>query len=186
MITMRSFFAFGISFLLLMMIWYEQNIFFRRYGLNDVKTIALNCLLIFPVLFYVYPLKFLFTLIFSRQIYGPHSPYIMKIDDLSQLMFIYGLGFTSIYVLFFFMYLHAFKKKRQLELTVLEEFDTKTKLFSNLVLISVGIISIIVSQLIDPAAAGIAGIIYMLIGPALTFYYSFRRRKRTALESRIS
>src|SRR5674476_932400 len=32
MVTMRGFFAFGVSFLLLMLIWYEQNIFFRRYG----------------------------------------------------------------------------------------------------------------------------------------------------------
>jgi uncharacterized membrane protein len=31
MVTMRGFFAFGISFTILMMIWYEQNVFFRRY-----------------------------------------------------------------------------------------------------------------------------------------------------------
>ncbi len=61
MVTMRGFYAFGISFLILMMIWYKQNIFFRRYGLHDVVTIALNCTLIFLVLFYVYPLKFLFA-----------------------------------------------------------------------------------------------------------------------------
>jgi len=42
MITMRGFFAFGISFLLLMLIWYQQNIFFRRYGMHDKITIALN------------------------------------------------------------------------------------------------------------------------------------------------
>src|SRR5882724_11286097 len=70
MLTMRGFFAFGVSFVLLMMVWYEQNIFFRRYGLDDLVTIVLNCTLIFLVLFYVYPLKFLFTLVFSRQIYG--------------------------------------------------------------------------------------------------------------------
>src|ERR1700712_5678784 len=70
MVTMRGFFAFGVSFFLLTMIWYEQNIFFRRYGMDDLRTIVLNCTLIFLVLFYVYPLKFLFTLVFSTQIYG--------------------------------------------------------------------------------------------------------------------
>src|SRR3954469_22691912 len=55
MITMRGFFAFGISFLLLMLIWYQQNVFFRRYGMHDKITIVLNCTLIFLVLFYVYP-----------------------------------------------------------------------------------------------------------------------------------
>jgi uncharacterized membrane protein len=33
MVTMRGFFAFGISFLLLLFICHEQNIFFRRYGM---------------------------------------------------------------------------------------------------------------------------------------------------------
>src|SRR6476619_4959914 len=46
MVTMRGFFAFGVSFVLLMMVWYEQNIFFRRYGLDDLVTIVLNCTLI--------------------------------------------------------------------------------------------------------------------------------------------
>src|ERR1041385_352557 len=63
MVTMRGFFAFGVSFILLMMIWYEQNIFFRRYGMDDLRTVVLNSTLIFLVLFYVYPLKFLFTLV---------------------------------------------------------------------------------------------------------------------------
>src|ERR1700710_2418304 len=43
MITMRGFFAFGVSFALLMMIWYEQNVFFRRYGMDDLRTVVLNC-----------------------------------------------------------------------------------------------------------------------------------------------
>jgi hypothetical protein len=33
--------------------------FFRYYGLEDITTIVLNTLLLFLVLFYVYPLKFL-------------------------------------------------------------------------------------------------------------------------------
>jgi uncharacterized membrane protein len=64
MVTMRGFFAFGISFLLLMLIWYEQNIFFRRYGLDDLAIIILNCTLIFLVFFYLYLLNFFFLLLF--------------------------------------------------------------------------------------------------------------------------
>src|SRR5215470_15827735 len=46
MVNLRGFFAFAICFLLLMLIWHEQNIFFRRYGLEDVTTITLNSILI--------------------------------------------------------------------------------------------------------------------------------------------
>ena len=108
MITMRGFFAFGVSFLLLMLIWYEQNIFFRRYGLDDLTTIVLNAILMFLVLFYVYPLKFLFTLLFSNQIYGvAKSPFMMFDKDVPVLMIIYATGYIAIYLLFTIMYRHA-------------------------------------------------------------------------------
>ncbi|CAN5313592.1 hypothetical protein BH11BAC6_BH11BAC6_17930 [soil metagenome] len=179
MLIMRGFFAFGISFLFLMLIWYEQNVFFRRYGLDDVRTIVLNCTLIFLVLFYVYPLKFLFTMIFSYQIYGAeHSPIEMKATDNSTLMLIYGTGFILIYLVFFLMYLHALRKKEMLNLTIIEIYDTKTRLFANLILIIIGIVSIIISKILPPEKAGIAGMIYILIGPAFSVFHSIRGRRR--------
>src|SRR4029077_13766622 len=63
MYAMRGFGAFAISFTLLFIVWYNQYKFFRRYGLQDDVTMVLNGILLFVVLFYVYPLKFVFTLI---------------------------------------------------------------------------------------------------------------------------
>jgi uncharacterized membrane protein len=177
MVTMRGFFAFGISFSILMMIWYEQNVFFRRYGMHDVRTIALNCTLIFLVLFYVYPLKFLFTLIFSNQIYGQgHSPFVMNLEDTPKLMMIYGAGYILIYVLFFFMYVHAIRQKQELQLTTSEIFDTKSSLYAKLLLIIIGLVSVITAMILPQKYAGLSGFIYILIGPAFTIYYSFRNK----------
>jgi uncharacterized membrane protein len=182
MITMRGFFAFGVSFLLLMLIWYEQNIFFRRYGLDDLTTIILNCTLIFLVLFYVYPLKFLFTLIFSDQIYGEaHSPLIMTINDIPKLMVIYGAGYIFIYLLFSFMYVHALRKKNELQLTGKEIFDTKTKLYKNAILIIIGFISVIITLMVAPENAGSAGFVYFLIGPAFSIYFRYRTSRKRKL-----
>src|SRR4029453_15425470 len=50
--TIKGFFSFWISFLFLMLIWFEHNVFFRRYALDDTKTIFLNGSLLFIVLFY--------------------------------------------------------------------------------------------------------------------------------------
>ena len=58
--------AFAVTFFLVATIWYSQYTFFRRYGLGDLTTVILNLALLFVVLFYVYPLKFLFGLVFSR------------------------------------------------------------------------------------------------------------------------
>src|SRR5690242_5775164 len=65
MAVMRGFFAFAICFALLMQVWHEQYRFFRRYNLQDSASVFLNCVLLFLVLFYVYPLKFLFTLLIN-------------------------------------------------------------------------------------------------------------------------
>lgn len=180
--TMRGFFAFGISFLLLMVIWYEQNIFFRQYGMHDIITIVLNCTLIFLVLFYVYPLKFLFTLIFSDQIYGVgKSPFIMEQGDIGHLMTIYGLGFISIYLLFFFMYLHAYRKRVALDLNASELFDTKSKMYKNIIMISIGLFSIILALLLSDNHAGLSGLSYFLIAPVISIFYSFRGKKKKKL-----
>ena len=57
--TMRGFFAFAICFALLFAVWNEHYKFYRRYGLWDASTVRLNAALLFVVLLYVYPLKFL-------------------------------------------------------------------------------------------------------------------------------
>lgn len=182
MITMRGFFAFGISFLLLMMIWYEQNIFFRRYGLDDLKTVVLNCILIFVVLFYVYPLKFLFTFIFRDQIYGTgQSLFVLQVKDIAKLMAIYGTGYILIYLLFLLLYLHALKQAGKLNLSPAEIFETKTELYKFYILIAVGILSVILAFLVAPDNAGIAGFVYFLIGPALSVFYTRRGRRKRKL-----
>jgi uncharacterized membrane protein len=57
MTAMRGFGAFAVCFTLLFVVWFNQYKFFRHYGLTDNFTVVLNGLLLFVVLFYVYPLK---------------------------------------------------------------------------------------------------------------------------------
>src|ERR1700694_5285494 len=64
--AMKGFAAFAICFALLVQVWYEHYVFSRRYGLQTLYTVFLNSVLLFVVLFYVYPLKFVFTLIVGQ------------------------------------------------------------------------------------------------------------------------
>src|SRR5438477_13150040 len=59
--TMRGFGAFAISFALLFIVWYNQYKFFRRYGLQDNRTMLPNAAPLFVVLFYAHPLMFVFV-----------------------------------------------------------------------------------------------------------------------------
>lgn len=83
--------------------------------------------------------------------------------------------------MFFLMYLHALHKKEELQLTPAEQFDTKTKMFAHVALLMVGLLSVIVSQLLPTLLAGSAGMIYFLIGPAVTVLHTLRGRKRRKL-----
>ncbi|HET7003732.1 MAG TPA: TMEM175 family protein [Puia sp.] len=180
--TMRGFFAFGISFLLLVMIWNEQHRFFRNYGLDDIWTITLNGMLLFIVLFYVYPLKFLFTLIFSDQIYGRNkSPFTIEQSQIPMLMMIYALGFMAIYTLFFLMYLHASHKSAKLGLSPVEKFDCHSSMYRILIMVIAGFGSFITAFLINKDQVGLAGYMYFLIGPAIGIFFIRRIRIRRKL-----
>src|SRR6476646_6662702 len=64
----RGFLPFACCFALLVWIWYAHSAFFSRYALHDRVTTVLNAVLLFVVLFYVYRLKYLFTLTFSMML----------------------------------------------------------------------------------------------------------------------
>jgi uncharacterized membrane protein len=181
MTTMRGFFAFGISFLLLIFIWNEQHNFFRRYGLEDPWTLFLNFVLLFIVLFYVYPLKFLFTLVFNDQIYGEgNSPIKITQQQAPALMQIYAVGYIVIYVLFLGMYYHALRKADRLKLSAIEIFDCRTSMYKQVLLISIGCASLFISTFLPPNHFGFAGIIFALIGPSLTIMYWIRGKRKKA------
>jgi uncharacterized membrane protein len=187
LISMRGFFAFGISFAILVSIWTEQHRFFRNYGMEDGLTIFLNAALLFIVLFYTYPLKFLFTLIFSDQIYGSHhSPLKITEHQVPILMIIYALGFIAIYTLFFLMYFSVYKKSRRLGFTPLEIFDCKSNMFKEIIMISTGLCSLLLALLLTDRDAGISSMIYMLLLPTITIFYTIRKRTRSKLFPQVS
>ncbi|HEY7515172.1 MAG TPA: TMEM175 family protein, partial [Vicinamibacteria bacterium] len=59
--TLGGFLPFAATFAIVGWIWFEHYLFFRRFPLEDGWTVFLNLVLLFVVLFFVYPLKFIFT-----------------------------------------------------------------------------------------------------------------------------
>src|SRR5205809_3952346 len=66
MAAIRGFPAFAVCFALLFQVWWRHYRFFRSYDLEDGRVNALTGALLFVVLFYVYPLKFLWPFVFSQ------------------------------------------------------------------------------------------------------------------------
>src|SRR5260221_6235397 len=58
---LSGFLPFVLCFVIFITIWLQHFFFFRRYRLTDIGTIVINSALLLVVLFFVYPLKFLFA-----------------------------------------------------------------------------------------------------------------------------
>ena len=155
---MRGFPGFAICFAVLMWIWYLHHTYFRRFGMTDVYTIVLNTILLFLVLSYVYPLKFVFGAM-TGAIDGGDG------GDPRMLLLIYGLGFVGIFVLFFLLYLHAHRKREQLELNEFELHDTETAMWMYGSYVVIGVVAIVLAQVLPYRLVGIAGWTYSLLGP---------------------
>jgi uncharacterized membrane protein len=177
---MKGFVGFAICFAVLVWIWHAHHTFFRRYGLTDEVTIALNTGLLFLVLFYIYPLKFTFALA-TGQLRDPGR------GDAATLYLIYSLGFVGIFSLFLLLYVHAWRKRHELELNGVELHDTKTTMIMYGSYIAIGLFSVFIALVATGRALGFAGWIFFLLGPASAFIGArrgaMRRRLQATLES---
>ncbi len=184
-LTMSGFFAFAICFTLLFTIWYQQYVFFRRYGLEDMTVVVLNAVLIFVVLFYVYPLKFLFTYLVAGLLHLPGAPTIRSDAEMSQLMEIFSAGYVAVFLIFALLYGHALRKRAVLGLNEIERFDTRSSIFSALTEAAVSVVSLLIAGSSLPRAGSWAGVVYLSLGPVKTFEGMAQGRRRRRLEQRI-
>jgi uncharacterized membrane protein len=177
---MRGFPAFAVCFLMLAAIWNTHYKFSRRFGLDDGATRFLTCVLLFIILFYVYPLKFLFTLGINDMIFGGSiaSPQI-KQSELSTLFSIYSFGFAGIYLAFTLLYWHAWRLRDALELSEVEKLETRFIIYR---LLTVSVFGLIAAGLarISWTATG-DGLIYLALVPILRTFRIVHRRRRAAL-----
>lgn len=182
-VAMKGFPAFAISFALLATVWYKHVIFSRRYGLQTPAITALNLVLLFVVLFYVYPLKFLFNIVVAGFTHGatlagrPMSTVISD-EQVPLLMVIYGAGYAAVSFVLAAMYWYALHKRRELELNEAELTLTRQSMMENAVLGGIGLVSAGVALLLPAESAGSAGWVYVGIAPYL--YLSGRMHARRA------
>jgi hypothetical protein len=190
--TMRGFLAFAICFTILLWIWHVHTRFFRRYGLQDAPTVALNGALLFVVLFYVYPLKFLWTLVIGnltglRPLGGAleAGQPMMRGMQTPQLMVIYGIGFTAIFLTLAALYYRAYGKRAAMELTPLEVFDTRSAIWEHLGVAAVGVVSIVLSQALPERLSWLSGPAYSLIGVVKGWHGYWHFSARRKLEAQL-
>jgi hypothetical protein len=173
--------AFAVTFAVICWVWYEHHLFFRRYDLEDGFTVFVNCVLLFIVVFYAYPLKFVFTRLITGGMLG-QGPWIMDgmtQDDGRLLMVVYSSGFALLFGTFMALHWNAWRQRGRLRLDTLELFDARAGIRRHGISVTIGLISLAI-VVAAPRYAAVAGLIFFLLGPAHgTFgYVNGRRRER--------
>lgn len=178
--SLREIIPFLICIVLIVVIWYQHYIFFLRYGLQNTRTVVINTFLLFLLLIYVYPLKFLASFLFELYA-GLAQGNMTKFNELyakdmdgNLLMTSYGLGAMLIFLTIAFLYKHAYNQREMLQLNEYEAFATKNSFIHNLLMSSIPFLSSIISIFgifgNSQLNSGIAGFIYMLYIPVMFIY----------------
>ncbi|MDQ6625330.1 MAG: TMEM175 family protein [Verrucomicrobiota bacterium] len=175
--TMRGFPAFALCFLFLTLLWNGHYRYCRRYGLDDGTARFLTCVMLFLILFYVYPLKFLFNFSITGALFGGPAPsVVLTRSEFSTLLVIYGLGFAAVYFALLMLYLHAYRLRDALELTPLEAFDTRYQILRLGILVAMGLFAALLACM--PILGNWSSLVYILLFPILRTSRMIHRRRR--------
>lgn len=166
--AMRGFLAFGICFGFLVMVWWDHHSFFRDYPLTDGRTLVLNMVLLFVVLLYVYPMKFLFTTLVDGMIFGRPVEGIQSIGEVKTLMVVYGLGFLAVNGVLALMHLHAWRRRAGLRLAPFQQARLRGRIRAHAGTCAVAGLSILIARFTSDRGS-LAGWTYFLLAPLHTF-----------------
>jgi hypothetical protein len=178
--SLRGIVPFSICFALLMQIWYVHYKFFRRYGIEDTRIVFLNSALLFVILMFVYPLKFLWVLV---TLHGSQEG--MTDHDARMLLSIYGLGFIAVWSIFGLMYVDAWRRRAELHLNEVESVDTRESLATCFTQAGVGLLAVLCALVFPDRWVGESGFTYLLLSFTHSFIGSRYGKLRRTAEDRI-
>jgi hypothetical protein len=191
--VMRGFGSFAACFALLFLVWWNQYRFFRRYGLNDGATMVLNAALLFVIVFFVYPLKFVFTIVIGM--FTGYAPWqavsaggdpVLTHDQWPMLMVVFSGGYVAVFLIFALLHLHAYRMREALELDPLEQFDTVTMVRESMLNVGIGVSSILLAVFGGGLGPFLGGMVYWLVGPAMWLNGTLAGRARKRLQASLA
>lgn len=169
---------------LLMAFWNAHHRWSRRYGLDDGTTIVLSCILVFTVLVFVYPLRYMNSALssfFAGMTGLPIGPDYRTlgftgVQDVNRMFMIYGIGFMAMSFAIVLLNLHAWRLRDALELNEPERIETRAELGTWCILFAAGLLSTVIAAAF-PDATPTAGWAYAPLGIVIPVYVRLVRRK---------
>ncbi len=176
--------AFGLACALLFLFWYGHWNWSRRYGLEDFPSIVLSFLLVFVMLCYVYPMKYVSSIfvawITDRKLEVGAS--INSIDELYGIFTMYSIGFVALSLVVLLLYLRAWAVRDDLELDVVERHQTRSEIGSWIIFSFVGVVAILMGLFAPRHPMTVPGWAYMLLGILMPAWGIYRDRQLARLK----
>jgi uncharacterized membrane protein len=185
-LKLRDFVPFAACFVQLMSVWYLHYTFYRRYNLQDMKSMVLTMTLLFLVLLYTYPLKFVYlswwlSMISQQEVQTMFS----SPEQIRQMFEIYALGFIAVFAIFVLMYDHAYRSRLKLGLTELEIWDTLHVRREMLLFCEVGILSLILAMTLPVEIVFLSAVSFSLLGVVTSIHGGWSGKRRREIHSRL-
>ncbi len=164
--------SFALTFMLMLVIWNWHYRYFRKYGLNSEKVMQANGLLLFLVLLFMFPLKFLASFVLDfvilEQWLGVTAPtdYKVSLHKYDYLHILYSCGFASVFLCFAWLYKIASDARDVIGLNELEVLRTKKHMYTFIVVALIPLFTIPLLYIPTKFAPYIAGFANCLIWPA--------------------
>lgn len=162
---LEGFVAFGLSFFALVLIWSVHNAFFRRYELQDRWTIILNNCLLFVVLLYVFPLKFVAEGLAVTFGLANGVVHISSRGEMSTLFMLYSAGFVAVFLCVALLYLHVWRGGGKLGVEPDDKNEARFYFRHYMILAGTGVASVLIAWLKLGISFGLPGLVYFLLWP---------------------
>lgn len=172
-LAMKSVPAYAGCFLLIMRCWSGHADWSRRYGLDDTPSRRLGVLLVFLVLIFVYPMRMVFSSLFSALTAGylPTSFSIDSVADVPAMFIMFAVAFGLLGAVMTGLYWHAWRLRDVLGLSLHERARTRFEIMSWGAVPAVAGLSIGLALAIPPvpgsgAWLGLPGFVFFLLNLA--------------------
>ncbi len=181
--SLRGIPAFLVSATLLMLFWWGHHEWSRRFGLDDGPTVLLSCLLVFTVLVYVVPLRFMASVFFLwiQQLTGlPLSRGDASIGsamDLNTMFAVYGAGFMAMAISLALLRAYALRRRGDLLLSDHEVRETAAEVGIWAILAACGGLSVLIAVLFPSSQTGAPGSAYMLLPILIPIYMRWTNKR---------
>lgn len=177
--------AFAASFAQISLFWYAHHRWSRRMGLDDMPTVVLSLMLVFFTLVYVFPLRLMFSAIFSLMTnnYLPYEFTTYSYEEMGTIFFIYGLGFIAMSAVICLLYVHALRQRTILQLTRLETFLVRGEIGAWCISILIGLVSCTLAMTLPDKWSPLSGFAYLLFPVLMPIFGVMTGRRLKQIKS---